>query len=207
MKKLNNKGLSIIELLVCFVIVATIAISLLNIIMEYKGIQETESIKNIIRTYKDEVTNVIEQDIVRKTLSSAEAVYSNNKCTITLTFKNMLYKVCNLENEDLCYQKKLIVYTDNSTNYIEYPDIVENNGNEEEQIIRYYLPKTTDIYSSHNDLQTKEKRNDIYFRNLPTPTQECDEFICNNVFKLYIPIEHSEIDSTYAIDIVVPVTP
>ena len=53
MKKVNNKGLTIIELLVCFVMVAVISITLLNIIMNYRSAQETENVKNIIRAYKN----------------------------------------------------------------------------------------------------------------------------------------------------------
>lgn len=213
MKKLNNKGLSIIELLVCFVIVAIISITLLNIIMEYKGVQETENIKNIIRTYKDEVTNVIEKDIIRKTLSNAEVKsYSGNKCTITLTFKNKVYKNCTLANEEDCYKKELVVYSDNTKNYIQYPDIIENsNGTEEVQTVRYVLPKTTDIYvtdtsSSQSSQINKIKTNDISFKYLPQPEEDGDSFVTNGVFHLYIPIEHSEIDGTYAIDIITPVT-
>lgn len=213
MKKLNNKGLSIIELLVCFVIVAIISITLLNIIMEYKGVQETESIKNIIRTYKDEVTNAIEQDIIKKTLSTAEVKeYSGNQCIITLTFKNMVYKNCSLADEEKCYQKELIVYSDNNKNYIQYPDVVQqDNGTEVLQPVKYTLPKTTDIYvtdtsSNQNGEINKIKTNDISFKYLPQPEEDGTSFVTNGVFHLYIPIEHSEIDGTYAIDIITPVT-
>lgn len=213
MKKLNNKGLSIIELLVCFVIVAIISITLLNIIMEYKGVQETESIKNIIRTYKDEVTNVIERDIITHTLSTAEVNnYSGNQCSIILTFKNMVYKNCSLDDEEKCYQKELIVYSNNRENYIQYPDIIQNeNGAEVLQPVKYSLPKTTDIYvtdtsSSQNGEIHKTKTNDISFKYLPQPEEDSTSFVTNGVFHLYIPIEHSEIDGTYAIDIITPVT-
>lgn len=214
MKKVNNKGLSIIELLVCFVIVAGIAITLLNIIMEYKGIQETENIKNIIRTYKDEVTHVIQYDITKYTLAHVAVEDSNNGESIKFTFqfKNKLHDDCSSTAQDKCYQKELVVHIekgDNVTydvndNYIEYPDVVQVNNTRKLQKIRYYLPKTTIIHPTETTTQS-----DIRFKNLPIAPVECISgiFTCNFVFRLYIPIEHSEIDGTYGIDIVAPITP
>lgn len=201
MKKLNNKGLSIIELLVCFVLVAGISVTLLNIIMEYKSMQETENIKNIIKTYKDEVTEIIERDIIVKSLTNAEMTRSSDKyITITLTFKNSFDTGSNT--------KELKVYSDNNTNYIEYPDVVKKlDGSYKLQPVRYKLPHTTQIYATNvNDLgqSSKVKMNDIYFRNLPTPLDGDRSFVDTGVFHLYIPIEHSEIDGTYAIDIITP---
>ena len=59
MKKLNNKGLTIIELLVCFVIVAVIAISLLNIIMNYKN--KLNKIVNLSKDYHGFSSNNIDK--------------------------------------------------------------------------------------------------------------------------------------------------
>lgn len=197
MKKLNNKGLSVIELLVCFVIVAVIAISLLNVIMNYTADQQTEYIKNLIRTYSDQVTKVIEDDIISHTLSSVDVDRSeDNELKLTLHFKYDL--VTGVKTKDL-----KIVAKENE-NYIEYPDIVKNGDSYTTQPVRYKLPSTTKIYTAKDEeLTQNEVKNDIHFKNLP----EEEEFIENDVFYLKIPIEHSELNSTYAITIVCPVTP
>jgi len=63
MKKLNKKGMSIIELLVCFVIVTIVAITLLNTLMEYKSEEQIENTKSYVETYKNTVSRVIQSDI------------------------------------------------------------------------------------------------------------------------------------------------
>ena len=196
-KKLNNKGLTIIELLVCFVLVALVTIPLINTIMEYKNMQQTEHIKNLIINYKNEVTQAIQKDIIVKSLTNAEVVESTDKyIKISLKFKNTFDN--NIDT------KNLIVYSDNNNNYIEYPDIV--NGTV--QPIRYKLPRTSQIYDATSEnLDDKDKFNDIHFRNLPIPLDGDSSFISNEIFHLYIPIDHSEIDGTYAIDIVAPTIP
>ena len=54
MKKLNKKGMSIIELLVCFVIVTIVAITLLNTLMEYKSEEQIENTKSYVETFRSD---------------------------------------------------------------------------------------------------------------------------------------------------------
>lgn len=63
-KKLNNKGLTIIEVLVCFSIVSVIVIGMLKTVTNYKDKQDVESYKNEIITYKNMVTEEIMSDII-----------------------------------------------------------------------------------------------------------------------------------------------
>ena len=54
--KLNKKGMSAVEVVITFTLVAAISISLLNVVMTYKDREETESIKQEIVTYKNNIT-------------------------------------------------------------------------------------------------------------------------------------------------------
>ena len=124
MKKLNNKGLSIIELLVCFVIVAIISVALINTIMNYRAKQETENIKNLIRTYKNTITKVVQNDIINYGLKSAEVDETEQN-----TIKIKLNFLTPIDTQNTL-QKELIIVANNDENYIEYPDTIKISDTE-----------------------------------------------------------------------------
>lgn len=64
MRKLNNKGLTAIEVLVCFAIISVIVIAMFNIVNNYKNKQDLESYKSNITTYKNTITKTIYDDII-----------------------------------------------------------------------------------------------------------------------------------------------
>ncbi len=68
MKKLNNKGMTIIEVLVCFVLVAIISTSMYNSISNFNDRRNLESMKEKILNVKNLYTKQIEDDIVKKGL-------------------------------------------------------------------------------------------------------------------------------------------
>ena len=68
----DNKGLSAVEVIITFTLVATISISLLNVVMTYKDREETESYKQEIISYKNEITKLIEDDATKYIIKSIE---------------------------------------------------------------------------------------------------------------------------------------
>ncbi len=68
MKKLNNKGMTIIEVLVCFVLVAIISTSMYNSISNFNDRRNIESMKEKIINVKNLFTKQVEDDIVKKGL-------------------------------------------------------------------------------------------------------------------------------------------
>ena len=83
MKKLNNKGMTIIEVLVCFVLVAIISTSMYNSISNFNDRRNLESMKEKIFNVKNLFTKEIEDDIVKKGLVYVSApVNLNNSYTI-----------------------------------------------------------------------------------------------------------------------------
>lgn len=63
-KKLNNRGMTLIEIIVCFVIVVVIVLSMFKMVNNYKDKQDIESYKSSITTYKNTITKVIWDDIL-----------------------------------------------------------------------------------------------------------------------------------------------
>ena len=68
MKKLNNKGMTIIEVLVCFVLVAIITTSMYNSISNFNDRRNLESMKEKIINVKNLFTKQVEDDIIKKGL-------------------------------------------------------------------------------------------------------------------------------------------
>ena len=69
---LNNKGMSAVEVLITFTLVAVISVSLLNVVMTYKDREETESYKQEIITYKNNITKMIEDDATKYVIKSVK---------------------------------------------------------------------------------------------------------------------------------------
>lgn len=88
MKRLNNRGITSIEVLLCFVIASGIVISMFKVIDAYKDRADLESYKSTITTYKNTLTKTIEDAIIsNKGISNAEAIENNDEYLINLTFK------------------------------------------------------------------------------------------------------------------------
>ena len=66
--KLNNKGVTTIEILISFVLLAIIVVSLYGSVESYKNKQNIESEKNQIMTYKNLLTKEIQDDLMMKGL-------------------------------------------------------------------------------------------------------------------------------------------
>ena len=63
-KKLNNKGMSIIEILLCFILVTIITGSIYSTVNAFSNKKVEEQAKEKIYTYKNLLTRDIEDDIV-----------------------------------------------------------------------------------------------------------------------------------------------
>ena len=65
MKKLNNKGITTIEVIISFVLVVIISASLFTTISAYNAKRLTESYKSQIYTYKNQLTKIIQDDLIK----------------------------------------------------------------------------------------------------------------------------------------------
>ena len=114
MKKLNNKGMTTIEVILCFVLISTIAVSLFATISSFNEKRIIEGYKAEVTTYKNIVTKDIQNDIIKRGLIN---VIKNNENSFTFVFKN---------GEESTLE---IVKKEDGT-----PDVISYNGN------KYPLP-------------------------------------------------------------------
>lgn len=192
MKKLNNKGMTAIEILITFVLVALITVSLYGTISSYNNKQNIESFKEKIYTYKNTLTKLIQDDLIKKGLISA--TYSVKESTRNSTEKGHIYTVnMNLRDGST---KSLIITRFLASELNAKPEdynktndyfMIEYDGTE------YPIP---DVGEYENDEKYTVK--DIRINNVEISTS-------NNVLSIYIGFYHPDLSTRYSIDIVCPI--
>ena len=204
MKKLNNKGITSIELLISFIIVTAITVSLFDVVTSYKTKQQIESYKNTITEYKSSVTKVIYDDVLKYHLAvisdSAQQNYEDRtEYKVTLYFdKNLINKSSCTGNYQAtgCYKTLRVVKYKESTDtigekidHIIYPEVA--SGVMRDQI--FLLPDIGGAFDEDSEHMLKDIRfSSVSFRNI----------IDNAV--LDIAIFHHELSTYYHIRIVAP---
>ncbi len=79
---MNEKGFSIIELLICFVLVSIISVSMFQVVLEYQDRQQVEQTKAKILTYKNTLTKKIMDKVIHKGVWSASTSPLNSNIII-----------------------------------------------------------------------------------------------------------------------------
>ena len=82
MKKLNNKGFTIVEVLVCFILVSVVMMSLFSTISSFNEKRIQEAYRAKVYEYKNSLTNTIQSDFIKKGLSYARV----SKEPVKMTF-------------------------------------------------------------------------------------------------------------------------
>lgn len=210
MKKLNNKGLTAIEVLVCFVIISIIVISMFNIINNYKNKRDLESYKLDITTYKNTVTKTIYDDIIKNdgvisaTIKQIEGTTIDNsteaylqdtfKYEIDLTYVNNKTSKIVIDNKSRCFTykreegKKVVDQKDQECT----PEISDNIDYENSE---YYISFTSESVTDRFDLPKiyQLKYNDLIV----------DEE--NGIFHIKVGLWHSDFGTKYdALNIITP---
>lgn len=72
---MNNKGLTVVEILVSFVIISVIVVGMMNVVYLYRGKISISNYRKQLITYKNTLTKDIYDDILKK------RVYSVDRCT------------------------------------------------------------------------------------------------------------------------------
>lgn len=206
MTKLNNKGMTSIEVLISFIIVTAIAITLFDTVTSYKTKQQIESYKSSITEYKNSITKVINNDIIKYKLAavSNSAQSTDTEKTvyrITLYFeKNLITKQNDCSSSTYsatgCYKTLQVEKYNKSTedlnskvDTIIYPEVVNNTYRD----VSYPLPDIGGAF----DEDSGETLKDIRFT-----SASLGSIIDNAV--LDITIFHHELSTYFHIHIVAP---
>ena len=85
--RINNKGITSVELLVCFIIVSTIVVSMYNLILSYRNREQIEEINNEVISFSNNLQKDIQYDLVNGHLVNVTNVSADGH-SATFTFDN-----------------------------------------------------------------------------------------------------------------------
>ncbi len=175
MKKLNNKGFTVIEVVLCFALILIIVTGMLAIAMTYRNRLEVETIKSDMNEYKINLTMDIQNDLKKKVIDSVTDCTTVSKKCVKLNFKDTTSKELLVSNTNP--RNKYIKY-----GAIKYPIIdklpskqkLEEIGEPEENAVNYqsiFLMESVDQILTSSVADTKT----IYHINIPIRNIELEE--------------------------------
>lgn len=232
---LNNKGVTTVEVLICFVLVTIIATSLFSTVSMFNEKRMEENNKAKILVYNNTLTRIIQKDFINNGLSTA-------KIEETVESGTRIYRVnCTLKNGEKRLLRVKQKFTRNSIHLEE-----ENIYNDDEfmieygtpeKMIKYPIPELGEVVGKYNDdLKTfvpctkAELATSKTLKNKPSLTAEEAKQVCrvsknlqinniiinvsneltsddigSHVLNIYIGLYHPELGNRYAINIVSPI--
>lgn len=193
MKHLNNKGITTIEVLVCFIIVVVITVSMHSTISYYSQKRLYESYKQKVINYKNILTQEIQRDVINIGLTTAKVDrkvdLENSKTSYVVDMdlrdstKRRLIVEQTLANS--VYHPKGSTST-NDTFRVEYgpPD----------NMTAYDIPELGSFKNEYGYTVQDLSINNVLI-----------EVVDSRVLSIYIGFYHPELGTRYAINIVAPI--
>ena len=232
-KKLNNKGMSIIEILLCFILVTIITGSIYSTVNAFSNKKVEEQAKEKIYTYKNLLTKDIEDDIVTKGLIKVDikgdhqAIDESMPECASANSYNAYDDTCP-ENATYNDNDKLSFSPHNATRYyIELTfrtgrkkaiQIITQNDNESAKVsdkfyVAYGVPDAPEDdpelilqYPIPNTGYTlKELEDGTTLTNYNLTISNVNTMVKNNIFYLEIRFEHDLLDQRYGLRITAPI--
>ena len=229
MKKLNNKGMTIIEILVCFIIVSIISASIYAIVSNYNNKKNVESYKQEIYKYKNLLTKEIYDDIIFKgvvkvTNHGGDRVFAGSprdiikNCTTPYYHPNsqtcVSYLSYPIESQHGGVRLVLLDFTfrDNTQKTLQIATLKNNpipnsSGKptyDEDYNDSYYVSYGGIEYPVPNLGETTVPPSGPTLKNLSLEIKEC-ELTESNVFHLDVRFHHPDLEDKYGIQIIAPI--
>lgn len=206
-KKLNNKGMTAIEILITFVIVVIIVVSMYDSIMTLKNKETVASYKESLVTYKNLLTKDIQDDLIKVGLIAAkiEPLKSGSKdvgYSIKLTLKDGSKRELRIKQVNGC-QAIEASQTDEECTKLGIPvsqsDDFSISYGPEGNLVEYPLPNlgSTEIIYEGN-ASTKHMIYDLKIN-------QVDVSISNEILSIFVGLYHPDFGTLYSIDIVSPI--
>ncbi len=191
MKRLNNKGMTIIEVLISFVLIMMITASMYSSVSSFNQKRMIEEYKEQILTYKNVLTKEIQDDFIKIGLAHA-----NYDRTIT---GDMITHTLNCDLKDgtqrqLIVSQRLAYSTYHIAGSHTSDDYFMIQYGKPTDLIEYDIP---DLGSSKNEYNHVVK--DLSINNVLIDITE------DNVLSIYIGFYHPELTTRYAIEIIAPI--
>ena len=199
LKKLNNRGMTAVEILVCFVLMSILAVSMYSSIASYKNKQSIESAKEKIFTYKNLLTKEVQDELIKKGLVSAEISETINETKgKPEKLPSKVFKVDFLFRDGS--KKQLVINRRLASDYSvvdcaseKINDAFSIQYGEEGNLMTYDLPDV-----GYGENQCGEKVLDLRINNVDINKD-------NNILTIYIGFYHPDLGTRYGIDIVCPI--
>ena len=206
-RKLNNKGMTAIEILITFAIVVVIGVSMYDGIMDLKNKETVASYKLSLTTYKNLLTKDIQDDLIKVGLSAVSMDSMKDDTgkaigyRIRMTLRDGSIRLlevkqifgCNaidsLEADELCIQRGI-----DKNQSDDFSISYGSEGN----LTEYLLP---DLGHEEIDNFGSSGTHTIYSLRI----NEVDVSTANNVFSVRIVLYHPDMGTEQSIDIVSPI--
>ncbi len=206
MKKLNNKGITTIEVLICFVLIVIISISMYNTVSIYNERRIIEGYKQEVTSYKNILTKMIQDDFIKIGLTHAtyERKIADSDGTVTHVV------TCNLKdgtNRQLIIEQRIgysnyhISGAKNQSDKFMIRYGIYSEDPTKSDIIEYPIPDLGEIEIPANPSLgvTKHTVKDLSINNVLISIED------DSVLSIYIGFYHPELTTRYAISIVCPI--
>lgn len=207
MRKLNSRGMTTIEIILCFVLISVISVSLYHMVASYDKKRVLEENKLKIVNYKNILTREIQTDLIHRGIHQAEA-------QITPTESGMIYelRLTLLDGTHrLLRVLKQVAYSDYHPGGVEgiddnYMIAYGRDCREDDSldcvsdIVEYPLPDmgSFDYKPSEDYPGSAWKVQNLSINDVEIHTDD-------DVLSIYIGFYHPEFGNRYAIDIVNPI--
>lgn len=189
MKRLNNKGMTVVEVLICFILVSIIAMSLFSTISSYNQLRILEGYKSKIYSYKNELTKVIQDDFILRGL--VQATYTRK----TTTDELVTHQVdCVLKDGEM---RRLLIKRQPKTNTFVIQYGVIDGTETAVSLVEYPLPNLGQSKNPEGTLV-----NDLTINNVLISITTKDD---TNVLSIYIGFYHPELSTRYGVNIIAPI--
>lgn len=218
LKKLNNKGMTAVEILVTFVIMVVIVVSMYDSIMNLKNKETVASYRNSLVTYKNLLTKEIQDDLIKVGLIAARIDVLKEGGVdvgykIFLTLRDGSKRVLEIKQVIGCHVVEDIPVEDCSESncsmvYHECTKlgIPANRSDDfrisygpEGNVVEYPLPNLGSSEVMYGtDSSTKHKIYDLRIN-------EVNVSISNDILSIYVGLYHYDLGTQYSIDIVSPI--
>lgn len=192
MKRLNNKGITTIEVIISFVIVVIITASLYTTVSNYNQKRLIENYKSKIYTYKNTLTKEIQDDFIKIGLTHATYKSEHNNSTI--------YHIVECDLRDGTKRKLKVTQRFTDSTYhagnatVDDYFMIEYGNEEAGDLLEYPLPNLGQSLTENNKIAY-----DLSINNVLINIED------DNVLSIYIGFYHPELMTRYGINIVCPI--
>lgn len=177
-KLMNNKGFTITELIVTFVIVMSITLGLFAVVDNYRERQQKATYRKELNSYKNEIVKIIQDDVLYKGVKKIEGIKVNDE---------------NGENGESFNQGIKIIFKDDTSKELKVNNSKIKYGNISYPFPNNFVKFTDDIiFSDSGEFEFEDRKKRIYSINIELTHTE----LSGEVFDINIVCVSNTVEST-----------